>query len=170
MKALHKHFLSIKKQLLKFFIKLIVVAAIVYAVIIYVIGIYPVHGNSNFPMLKDGDLAITQKAYAQYQTGDLVAYMMEGKRMFSRVVGVESDEITISSEGLLVNGLKPAEEIFYPTADTDGIIEYPFTVEEGYVFVLNDYRDDENDSRTYGAISISDLDGKVIFLFRRRKF
>jgi type IV secretory pathway protease TraF len=47
-------------------------------------------------------------------------------------------------------------------------ITYPYTVEEGSYFVLCDYRTADSDSRYYGAIAKSDLDGKVIALLRRR--
>jgi signal peptidase I len=60
------------------------------------------------------------------------------------------------------------EEIFYPTEPQEGDVTYPYTVDEGSYFVLCDYRTISFDSRTYGAISKKDLDGKVITLLRRR--
>lgn len=153
---------------IRLIIKLAVIAGIVYALLTFVVGIYPVHGTGNFPMLKDGDLAFTQKI-GGYATGDMVSYELDGKRYFSRIVGVSGDRIDITEAGLLVNEIAPAEEIFYETHDTTNKIQYPCYIPEGFVFLLNDFRDDENDSRSYGIISEKDLDGKVIFIFRRRK-
>lgn len=46
----------------------------------------------------------------------------------------------------------------------------PYTVEEGRAFVLNDYREDTDDSRSFGAVSLNDIEGPLIFSMRRRGF
>lgn len=37
-------------------------------------------------------------------------------------------------------------------------------------FVLNDYRSNDKDSRTYGVVKKCDMKGKLLFLLRRRSF
>ena len=44
----------------------------------------------------------------------------------------------------------------------------PVELGEGQYIVLNDFRDDLEDSRFYGVISEESFEGKVIFIFRRR--
>jgi signal peptidase I len=61
------------------------------------------------------------------------------------------------------------EEIFYPTNEISGGVTFPYTVEEGGYFVLCDYRTISLDSRDYGAVLKSDIDGKVITILRRRE-
>jgi signal peptidase I len=80
------------------------------------------------------------------------------------------DVIDVDDDGYLtVNGHTLDEDkIFYPTEALTGEITYPYTVEEGSYFVLCDYRTVTSDSREFGAIAKSDLDGKVISLIRRR--
>ena len=76
------------------------------------------------------------------------------------------DEVEIDGGGVFLNGMPVVRTVFY---DTDpGSLSYPVTVSPGEVFLLNDYREDLYDSRTYGCIRESELEGKVIFLFRRR--
>jgi len=156
-----------KKQKLpypiRFSIKIITLALVIFLILKFVCGVYPLHGNFMFPMMKDGDLAITLKI-TDYQNGDVVTYQREGVRYFGRIVALEGDEVEISGT-LKVNGLIPAEEVFYATTSES---EINTVVEEGSVFVLCDYRDDTSDSRTFGSISLDELDGKVIFLFRWR--
>jgi type IV secretory pathway protease TraF len=41
-------------------------------------------------------------------------------------------------------------------------------VEEDSYFVLCDFRTASSDSRDYGAVAKSDIDGKIITLLRRR--
>ena len=45
---------------------------------------------------------------------------------------------------------------------------FPYTVPEGTVFVLNDYRDDIQDSRVYGSIPMKQTRGKIVLVLRRR--
>ena len=78
------------------------------------------------------------------------------------------DVIDIDGESLVVNGKGVYENAVYPTTAEGAKITFPYTVPEDSVFVLNDYRSDINDSRTYGAISKSDIEGKVVFILRRR--
>lgn len=70
----------------------------------------------------------------------------------------------------MINGSHPNEEVFYPTQIADTNLPLPYTLSEGEFAVLNDYRSDLNDSRTYGVIKKDALKGKVIFIFRRRGF
>ena len=49
-------------------------------------------------------------------------------------------------------------------------VSFPYTVEEGKAFILNDYREDTLDSRSFGAVDLSDIDGPLILSLRRRGF
>jgi len=159
-----------KKPLLKRFVRLLVktavIAAVIWALLTFVIGIYPVHGNQMFPMLKDGDLAITVKV-GGYISSDVVSYKKDGIRYFARIVASPGSTVLITEDEYKIDGMNPAEEIFYGTKPADGE-EIELTLGEDEYFVLNDYRDEPTDSRTFGVIKKSELDGKVAFLFRRR--
>jgi signal peptidase I len=94
---------------------------------------------------------------------------MNDATFFGRIVAQGGDVVELNEDGqLLVNGNVQQEEIFYPTEPQDGDITYPYTVEEDSFFVLCDYRTNGFDSRTYGTISQSNLDGKIITVLRRR--
>jgi signal peptidase I len=69
---------------------------------------------------------------------------------------------------LLVNGNVQQEEVFYSTEPQEGDVTYPYIVPEDSYYVLCDYRTAGVDSRTFGAVSQDDLDGKVITILRRR--
>ena len=74
---------------------------------------------------------------------------------------------------LLVNGAAQSGEILYPTYPRDaenagGTLAYPYTVPQDCVFLLGDYRTQSRDSRDFGAVPLSDIQGKVISLLRRR--
>ena len=53
---------------------------------------------------------------------------------------------------------------------TRGDLTYPIKLKQGELFVLNDYREDLSDSRTFSTLQEKDITGKVFFLIRRRGF
>ena len=85
-----------------------------------------------------------------------------------RVIAAEGDSVDILSDYVTVNGYGIFEDTLYPTTSEGASITFPYTVSENCVFVLNDYRSDISDSRTFGAIRLDDVQGKVVFVMRRR--
>ena len=80
--------------------------------------------------------------------------------------------IDISENGeLLVNNAIASEDIYYPTYKAEAsAVRYPYTVEEGKAFILNDHREDIDDSRDFGAVELKDIDGPLLLIVRRRGF
>jgi signal peptidase I len=159
-----------KETVLKFIIKLCEVLLVIWAVFTFIFGIRQVSGENMYPRLRDGDLVLFYRLQQDYQIGDVVTFELEDATFWARIVAQGGDVVEVTEDGqLLVNGNVQQEEIFYPTEPQEGDITYPYTVEEGSYFVLSDYRTISLDSRTYGAISKKDLDGKVITVLRRRE-
>ena len=151
----------------EFFIKIGLTAAVIWALCTFVIGIYVIHSNSDYPMLKDGDLCFIYR-FAELHNGDLVAYTVGDKLYFGRIVAADGDSIGTDGENLTVNGYGIFENTVYPTT-ADGIsVQLPYTVPSDSMFILNDYRSDINDSRSFGAIPKADIKGTVVFIMRRR--
>lgn len=155
---------SAEKALIRVSIKLVAVVIVGFLVLHFVICPYAVHGNRMFPKLRDGDCAIVLKI-GDYQKDDVVTFKKDGVRYFSRIIAVEGDTVKIGPDGLKINDLTPSEEIFY---DTVAEVETDYNIGEDEVFVLNDYRSNDADSRSFGVIKLSELEGKVVFLFRWR--
>ena len=160
---------SAGRALLFLLLKLAVVAVALWLALTFVFGVFRLSGNNMYPALKDGDLCVTYRL-EEYHSGDVVAYRVDGKIRFGRIVARSGDTADGNEQGLLVNGAHPSEEIFYPTQMLDTRLDLPCTLGEGAFVVLNDYRSDLSDSRTYGVIDKGALEGKVIFIFRRRGF
>lgn len=152
---------------IEFFIKIAITAAAVVILLIFVVGIHVNHGNASYPMIKDGDLVITYKL-GKPGAGEEIAYKHDGELKFGRIVAKEGDEVRITDQCITVNGYNIVEDVVYPTTAEGSAISYPYIVPQGTVFVLNDYRSDPGDSRTYGAIPMSDVEGEVILVLRRR--
>lgn len=153
----------------EFFIRLALTALAAWIVLTFVAGVYVEHTNSSYPMLKDGDLCITLKVKDPMR-GELIAYKRDDKIRFGRVIAMGGDTVDIKENYVMVNGFGIFEDTLYPTKAEGSKIAYPYTVPEGSYFVLNDYRTDVTDSRTFGAIDKKDYKGKMIFIMRRRGF
>ena len=143
----------------------------IWLLLTFVLGVTIYYGNNMHPALRDGDLIISLRLQRPYLNA-AVLYEHYGKTCLGRVVGMPGNVIDISDIGALtVNGIAPAEVVFYPTFRCEtSDITYPYTVGEDKVFILNDFRSDTNDSRAFGAVDISDVKGPVLIMLRRRGF
>jgi signal peptidase I len=160
-----------KRTIFSFFIRLIVFIAIIWAAFTFLFGIAQVNGESMYPRVRDGDLIFYYRLNQDYALDDVVTFKINGYRRVARVVAKGGDVVDINADGeLVVNGYPQEEEIFYLTEKTSTDIAYPYTVPEDSYFVLCDFRTNSYDSRNYGAISGSDIDGKIFTLLRRRGF
>ena len=133
----------------------------------YVIAIHVNHSNASYPMLKDGDLCISYRL-GDIREGEEISYKHDGKVCFGRVVALSGDTVEIKNGYVSVDGYGVLEDVVYETTAEGSLIEYPYTVADNSVFVLNDFRNDVEDSRSFGAIDRSEIEGKVIFVIRRR--
>ncbi len=163
--------ISTNRLAVNLIVKIAAAALTVALALIFVLGVNIHYGNNMHPAINDGDLVISLKLQRPYINA-AVLYESGGKKCVGRVVGLPGNIVEINSFGqLLVNGMVAAEDIYYPTYPSEQSgIEYPFKVEEGKVFILNDYREDVNDSRSFGSVDMKNVDGPIIFSFRRRGF
>jgi signal peptidase I len=105
-----------------------------------------------------------------YYIGDVVTFKVDGNQLAARIVAMGGDVVDLSESGqLIVNGNVQSEEVFYETEALPAGITYPYTVADDSYFVLCDFRTASSDSRSYGAVPRSDIDGKVITILRRRE-
>ncbi len=135
----------------------------------FVFGIFVMSGESMYPKINDGDLVLYYRLSSEYYIDDVLTFELNDTRYTARYIAMAGDVVDITSDGQLkINGSIQSEEIFYATYDLDTGITYPYTVPDGCVFVLCDYRTSSVDSRVFGAVSLDDIDGKVITILRRR--
>lgn len=156
-----------KSYAFELLIKLLLTVLVAWILCTYVMGIFVNHSNSAYPMIKDGDLCITYRLQELTQ-GDEIVYELDGITRYGRIIAFEGDVVEINDDYITVNGYGIFEDAVYPTTSEGSSITYPYTVPPDCVFVLNDFRSDISDSRTYGGIPLDDTKGKVIFLIRRR--
>jgi signal peptidase I len=113
----------------------------------------------------------------------------ESKDFIKRVIGIEGDVIEIKNDILYVNGEKVVTEYIAKYNDNDiseadryeeflgGAKHYildqyvkyedfgPVTVPENTVFVMGDNRDNSQDSRYWGFVSLNKIKGKALIIY-----
>jgi len=121
------------------------------------------------PSIRNGDLTLFYRWDKNYRAGDLVLLSYKGDTQIRRVVAVAGDSVNITEEGLIINGSLQIEPGIYQETHrfTQGV-NFPLVVPEGSVFVLGDAREQATDSRIYGPVSISETQGTVITVLKRR--
>ena len=98
----------------------------------------------------------------------MIVYERDGKIRFGRVIAQAGDKVEIFNDFIVVNDYGISESVVYPTSPDGSAISYPYYVPDNCVFILNDYRSDISDSRTYGGIPLDDVRGAVVFTMRMR--
>lgn len=167
--AARRERLIIREGYVSLFMRMIVLAAAGYLLFTQVFLVAQNTGLGMFPALKDGDLMIIFRLQQDYAKNDVIAYQAEGGRYVGRIAAAAGDVVMMDEEGVLtVNDAVQSGEILYPSYPREGGMAYPYTVPEGCVFVMGDYRTQTLDSRDFGAIELERVEGKVITILRRR--
>lgn len=156
-----------KSYAIAFFLKIFVTALVLTVVFRFIAGIHICHTNSAYPTIRDGEFCLTYRL-ADLKQGTMIVYRRDGEVKFGRVIAFGSDKVSIFNDFISVNDYGISENAVYPTSPEGSAISYPYQVPENCVFVLNDFRSDISDSRTYGGIPLEDVEGAVVFTMRMR--
>jgi signal peptidase I len=128
------------------------------------VGVSRVKGISMEPTLQDGDVVFFVRVGSDYEVGDVVfARMPSGDNYVKRVVAVEGDVVDVRDGILYVNDVpESGSYVKGITEPEEGIVRYPYTVEEGKYFLVGDNREESLDSRSFGALLESQIKGRLL--------
>ena len=164
-----------KKQLLKANIimlikKTVFILLLFYVLFFHIFGFTRIPNESMAPNIAAGDLLLYYRLDKDYNAGDVVTFVKDGKRYHLRVIATAGQVISLNTEGeFLVNGdLETHQTYLQNVIPKKSDIHYPYVVGKGKVFVVGDYRSSTNDSRIFGAIDTKIIDGKVISLLQTK--
>ena len=96
-----------------------------------------------------------------------VYYVLETNKTsyIKRIIGVAGDHIKIENGKVYLNDELLEETYLDDEIITEGRTYYDIIVPTGYVFVMGDNRPDSVDSRRFGCIPVSKIEGKVLIRF-----
>jgi len=151
-------------------IKVLAIVIICYVIFNNFFGLYRMHGIAMTPNISDGDLMIVYRLDKDYHKGDIVTLNKGGKTYFLRVVATAGQVVDITPEGEFIvnNHLEDNETFFKTLQNEESNVTFPLIVEKDQVFLLNDYRENKEDSRTFDSVNTEELTGKVITILRTK--
>lgn len=132
--------------------------------IFFVAQAHVVHGHSMEPTIHPEQRLIVEKLSYRFglpQRGDVVVIVREGgqERLIKRVIGLPGEVVEVRLGEMFVNG-RFLDEPYLPL--NAGQPDFaPVTVPAGHVFVLGDNRNNSNDSRYFGAVSLDQISGRA---------
>lgn len=127
-----------------------------------------VESTSMEPTLREGDVVLVLRSWladrvAAPVRGALVVGAEPGTRdpVVKRVVGLPGDRVEIEDGVTTVDGVE-VDEPYVDRSRIDGLYFGPVTVPTGTLFVLGDNRSRSIDSRDWGPLPRTDVDGRVV--------
>ena len=173
--ALEKRHRRRMRALRSFLFRIVSLALVIYVLFFHIVGIMLMPNRDMYPRLDAGDLLLFYRLEKNPKAQDLVVISkkVEGeeknRQFVCRVVAAPGETVEVSAEkGLCVNGNSQIEgNIFYPTEDYEGRMEYPVKLGDGEYFVMADRRNGGMDSRYFGPVKAEEIQGVVITILRR---
>ena len=145
----------------------LVLAIIMFLVINTVSARVRVDGSSMAPTLADGQFVMVNRLaykFGEPSHGDIVVfrYPRDPEQDFvKRIIGLPGDTVEIRGGHVYVNGLQLEESYIAAAARSQG----SWTVPDDHLFVLGDNRNNSQDSRNFGFVSMDEVLGKALFIY-----
>ncbi|MBI4948071.1 signal peptidase I [Candidatus Berkelbacteria bacterium] len=156
-----------------FLLKVVIILAVIAVIIIVSIGvILPVSGKSMEPNFKSGQIVLVEKVSRlknkPLKYGDIVAAKFpadpDKTRLIKRVLGLPGDRI-YAVKGVIFRNGETITENYSPILGDPGYSELTeITLKEDEYFLVGDNRSGSSDSRLWGPVQKSDIQGRVILI------
>jgi signal peptidase I len=85
--------------------------------------------------------------------------------LIKRVVAVGGQTVDLQDGTVLIDGVALEEPYTHGLPSEPMIVEMPYTVPEGSVWLMGDYRTNSADSRVFGSVPLTEVHGKAMFRF-----
>lgn len=154
---------------------LIVVVAVGLATLFtrFVMQPYEIPSGSMEETIEVGDRVFSEKlsyAFGEPQTGDIITFadpLDPSRVLIKRVIATGGQTVDLVDGRVYVDGVALDEPytLGKPSNDLHSGIEYPYTVPEGFVWVMGDNRTNSADSRAFGAIPLDSVTGRAVFRY-----
>ena len=176
-KKRRKRGLKISFDILTWIKDLVIAAVVFWFITTFIASSYTMPDSSMDPTLAEGEHFVISKIvyrFTQPDRGDVVAFEYgdengQTQEAISRVVGLPGDTIVIDTNNhITVNGISLRTDYCEGQAKyVAGEVTYPYTLPEGYYFLLSDADTSVTDSRflEIGAVAEEDIFGRVIFCY-----
>ena len=134
----------------------------------FVFSAAEVVGASMEPTMHDGERFILDKVSYRFRSprrGEIVALrrVRDAELSVKRVIALPGERLQFKDSHVYVNGARLREPYLLPSVTTDpGVLSnHVYQIFPGSYFMLGDNRANSGDSRSFGAVAMKDIDGRV---------
>ena len=174
-----QHAVSHRSGILGTFFKLLFMVAFIlglsWLLRTFVFQTYEIPSGSMEDTIMTGDMVFAEKVsyyFREPEPGDIVTFQdpqIPGRVLIKRCIAVGGQTVDINDEdGLVyVDGVALSEPYTrgLPSYTLASDVSYPYTVPEGYLWMMGDNRTNSQDSRFFGAIPVSSVTGRGALVY-----
>lgn len=151
--------------------------AVTWALRMFVLQPYEIPSGSMEETIQVGDMLFSEKIsyyVGEPVYGDIVTFAdpeIPSRTLIKRVIATGGQTVDLQDGNVLVDGKVLVEPYTdgkpsYPLTPAYGTsLVYPYTVPEGYLWVMGDNRTNSQDSRYFGAVDAKSVTGKAFFVY-----
>jgi signal peptidase I len=160
-----------------FLIMIAIVVVAYFGLRTFVVGTYEIPSGSMLDTIQIGDRVFSEKVsyyFRDPEQGDIITFAdpeNPQRTLIKRVIAVGGQTVDLKDGYVYVDGKKLDEPYTegkqsLPLNTAYGVsITYPYTVPDGYLWVMGDNRTNSADSRYFGAVSKDSVTGHANFTF-----
>lgn len=137
----------------------------------FVVQPYVIPSGSMIPTIEIQDRVLANKFIYRFQeprSGDIVVLddpTGTVPTLIKRVIAVGGQTVDLENGAVLIDGVAIDEPYTHGLASEPMIVEMPYAVPEGSVWLMGDNRTNSADSRVFGSVPLTEVHGKAMFRF-----
>jgi len=169
---------GVLRTILEFAIALVVALGLTWVLKSFVVEPYEVPTGSMETTIMVGDKLLAEKVTLNFnpvQNGDIIVFadkVLPGRVLVKRAIATGGQVVDFKDGHVYVDGV-PLYEPYVNGALTQPldqqfdnmIINYPYKVPDGQIWVMGDNRENSADSRYFGSINESSVYGRALMVF-----
>ena len=157
---------DLRRKVILLAAKVVIVLLGLYILLFRIFGIIRIDSNAMFPRISGGDMVAIIHG-GDYTNGDAIVYKNLDRTYAGRVIAKAGDVVNYVDGKITVNGsIEDVVSYGDTVMPSEGGFAFPYTVTDNCYFILGDNRNDLDDSRTFGLIKVTEIEGKIIGVFR----
>ena len=161
---------SIRKIICEICLYIVLFVVCISVVPNYVLQRTVVSGSSMLDTLHDGESMLVEKVSYRFKDPsrfDIIVFYPYGRDdkedyYVKRVIGLPGETIQIKGKDIYINGEILEENYGKDPISDEGIAIEPITLADDEFFVLGDNREISEDSRIFGPVKKSDIEGHAV--------
>ncbi len=170
----------IRARVIHLILAILVIIFISWFLRSYIFQAYKIPSGSMTETILEGDMVFSEKVsyyFEEPQAGQIVTFedpepgREDNRILIKRIIATGGQTVDLRDGFVFVDG-KQLDEPYtqgkpsYPLVPARNVeIVYPYTVPDGYLWVMGDNRTDSSDSRYFGAVPVESVTGHAVLAY-----